>query len=85
MRSTSWRWIAARDPGLAPRPLPPVDDSLPAPTDLIGAGDVLDIQIYEAGVTLFAGGARRRRARFRRAPVRRRPSGCLRCGWTTRA
>ena len=34
----------------------------PAPTvstDLVGPGDVLDIQIYEAGVTLFAGGAAR--------------------------
>lgn len=28
-----------------------------APTDLIGPGDVLDINIYEAGVTLFAGGS----------------------------
>jgi polysaccharide export outer membrane protein len=27
----------------------------PAPSDMIGAGDVLDIAIYEAGVTLFAG------------------------------
>jgi polysaccharide export outer membrane protein len=29
------------------------------PSDLIGPGDVLDIQIYEAGVTLFAGSASR--------------------------
>lgn len=28
----------------------------PPPTDLIGPGDVLDITIYEAGVTLFASG-----------------------------
>lgn len=28
----------------------------PLPTDLVGAGDVLDINIYEAGVTLFSGG-----------------------------
>ncbi len=27
----------------------------PPPTDLIGPGDVLDINIYEAGVTLFSG------------------------------
>lgn len=27
----------------------------PLPTDLVGAGDVLDINIYEAGVTLFSG------------------------------
>lgn len=36
-------------------PLPGASDALPPPTDLIGPGDVLDIQIYEAGVTLFAG------------------------------
>lgn len=29
----------------------------PPPTDLIGPGDVLDITIYEAGVTLFAPGS----------------------------
>ena len=29
------------------------------PSDMIGPGDVLDIQIYEAGVTLFAGSASR--------------------------
>lgn len=28
----------------------------PPPTDMIGPGDVLDISIYEAGVTLFASG-----------------------------
>lgn len=28
----------------------------PPPTDMVGPGDVLDITIYEAGVTLFAGG-----------------------------
>ncbi|RSU67510.1 polysaccharide export protein [Sphingomonas sp. S-NIH.Pt3_0716] len=27
------------------------------PTDMVGPGDVLDINIYEAGVTLFSGGA----------------------------
>lgn len=27
----------------------------PPPTDMVGPGDVLDINIYEAGVTLFAG------------------------------
>ncbi len=32
-----------------------VNSVLPPPTDLIGPGDVLDIEIYEAGVTLFAG------------------------------
>ena len=29
----------------------------PPPTDMVGPGDVLDINIYEAGVTLFAGGS----------------------------
>ncbi len=29
----------------------------PIPTDLVGAGDVLDINIYETGVALFSGGA----------------------------
>jgi polysaccharide biosynthesis/export protein len=29
----------------------------PPPTDMIGPGDVLDINIYEAGVTLFSGGS----------------------------
>ncbi len=28
----------------------------PTPTDMVGPGDVLDINIYEAGVTLFASG-----------------------------
>ena len=28
----------------------------PPPTDMIGPGDVLDINIYEAGVTLFSSG-----------------------------
>lgn len=28
----------------------------PMPTDLVGPGDVLDINIYEAGVSLFSGG-----------------------------
>lgn len=31
-------------------------DLAPPPTDMIGPGDVLDINIYEAGVTLFSGG-----------------------------
>ncbi|MDR0781527.1 MAG: polysaccharide export protein [Pseudomonadales bacterium] len=32
-------------------------DIAPPPTDRVGPGDVLDIHIYEAGVTLFVGGA----------------------------
>jgi polysaccharide export outer membrane protein len=41
--------------------LPPVENPVtpPPPTDLIGPDDVLDISIYEAGVTLFAGGGGR--------------------------
>ena len=38
-----------------------VADSLsnlePPPTDMVGPGDVLEITIYESGVTLFGGGA----------------------------
>jgi len=29
-------------------------DRAPSPTDMVGPGDILDISIYEAGVTLFA-------------------------------
>ncbi len=40
--------------------LPPVVNPMapPPPTNLIGPDDVLDISVYEAGVTLFAGGTR---------------------------
>jgi polysaccharide export outer membrane protein len=42
-----------------PGPAVPVRPDLPPPpSDMIGVGDVLDIAVYEAGVTLFAGGAR---------------------------
>jgi polysaccharide export outer membrane protein len=33
-----------------------LSDQAPSPTDMVGPGDVLDINIYEAGVTLFASG-----------------------------
>lgn len=39
---------------IAPSTLP---DLPPPPTDMVGPGDVLDIAIYEAGVTLFGGGS----------------------------
>lgn len=39
----------------APPAAPPLEPP-PLPTDMVGAGDVLDINIYEAGVTLFSGG-----------------------------
>lgn len=29
-------------------------EQAPSPTDMVGPGDILDINIYEAGVTLFA-------------------------------
>jgi polysaccharide export outer membrane protein len=40
------------------QPVPPpaiLADLVPPPTDMIGPGDVLDINIYEAGVALFSG------------------------------
>lgn len=46
---------------LPPPPLAAASATLtelaPPPTDLIGPGDILDITIYEAGVTLFASGS----------------------------
>lgn len=33
-------------------------DRLPPPTDMVGPGDVLDITVYESGVTLFGGSGR---------------------------
>lgn len=36
-------------------PIELLADRMPPPTDLVGPGDVLDINIYEAGVTLFQG------------------------------
>lgn len=54
-----FRIITVDRPAALPLPpaLPPLSasDAPPPPSDLIGPGDVLDIQIYEAGVTLFAG------------------------------
>lgn len=38
------------------RPSALLAELAPPPTDMIGPGDVLEINIYEAGVTLFAGG-----------------------------
>lgn len=49
---------AALIPPPPARPLPNLIVQTPAPTDLIGNGDVLDITIYEAGVALFGGSAR---------------------------
>ncbi len=38
-------------------PVVPAQDPAILPTDLIGPGDVLEVNIYEAGVSLFANGA----------------------------
>lgn len=38
------------------RPAPSPIESPPLPTDLVGAGDALDISIYETGVALFSSG-----------------------------
>lgn len=40
--------------GAAVAPATFLPDLAPPPTDLVGPGDVLDINIYEAGVTLFS-------------------------------
>lgn len=45
-------------PPREPAAASPFVDRDPPPTDMVGPGDVLDIAIYEAGVTLFSGGAR---------------------------
>ncbi len=46
----------AGDVPQAPSDIPtvPLPDSVPPPTDQLGPGDVIEISIYEAGVTLFA-------------------------------
>lgn len=41
---------------LVPTALTALPDIPPPPTDMVGPGDVLEISIYEAGVTLFASG-----------------------------
>ena len=47
--------VPAMAAGVAPASLLP--QALPTPTDMVGPSDILDINIYEAGVTLFAGAA----------------------------
>jgi polysaccharide export outer membrane protein len=41
--------------GVSVTPAALLPDLAPPPTDMVGPGDILDINIYEAGVTLFAG------------------------------
>ncbi|KAA9010771.1 polysaccharide export protein [Sphingobium limneticum] len=43
------------DGGAKLRPTGLLADRTPPPTDMVGPGDILDINIYEAGVALFAG------------------------------
>ena len=43
--------------GASAAPTALLPDLAPPPTDMIGPGDVLDINIYEAGVTLFSNGS----------------------------
>lgn len=43
-------------PSAAALPAALLLDAAPTPTDMVGPGDILDINIYEAGVTLFASG-----------------------------
>ena len=55
--------VEVMDAMQVPPPTPVPASALPvmpaAPTDLIGPGDVLDITVYETGVTLFGRGAAR--------------------------
>ncbi|WP_031293658.1 polysaccharide biosynthesis/export family protein [Sphingobium sp. HDIP04] len=44
------------NPDAAVSPTALLPELAPPPTDMIGPGDILDINIYEAGVTLFANG-----------------------------
>jgi polysaccharide export outer membrane protein len=44
---------------LPPSPVPlSLSNLTPPPTDMVGPGDVLDIAVYESGVTLFGGAAK---------------------------
>jgi polysaccharide export outer membrane protein len=44
---------AASLPAQTPSVVTPLPDLAPPPTDMVGPGDVLEISIYEAGVSLF--------------------------------
>lgn len=46
--------VPATVTGVSPTSLLP--QAMPTPTDMVGPGDILDINIYEVGVTLFASG-----------------------------
>ncbi|CAH0497204.1 polysaccharide biosynthesis/export family protein [Novosphingobium sp. CECT 9465] len=48
--------IADIPPGITPSLTAPLPALAPPPTDMVGPGDVLEVSIYEAGVTLFSGG-----------------------------
>lgn len=60
---TGIKVVAVQDfaalPSAPARPRVFASDFAPPPTDMIGSGDVLDISVYESGVTLFGGSATR--------------------------
>jgi polysaccharide export outer membrane protein len=49
--------VADLPSGLRPAPAFSEDYTPPPPTELVGSGDVLDIAVYETGISLFGGGA----------------------------
>jgi polysaccharide biosynthesis/export protein len=51
------RSVADVPSGANSAPTSQLAELTPPPTDMVGPGDVLDINIYEAGVTLFSNGA----------------------------
>lgn len=57
--TSSIKLIELRDVSMLPAspvaPLAVLQNLTPPPTDMVGPGDVLDIAIYESGVTLFGG------------------------------
>lgn len=48
---------AASLPAAPQRVVPTLVDAARQPTDLLGAGDIVNVTVYEAGVTLFGGNA----------------------------
>ena len=60
--NAQFRYVPVTDVAALPAPLapPPIEEftDIAPPTDLIGPGDVLQITVFEAGVSLFASGQR---------------------------
>jgi polysaccharide export outer membrane protein len=48
---------AASLPAAPERAVPTLAEAVRQPTDLLGAGDIINVTVYEAGVTLFGGSA----------------------------